>query len=95
MNDHIERRRYYPVAENVPLSESIREAVVAHDRAVDGDDNLERYESVDLEAIDGLFASARVADVDISLHLDLDEVSVGVWIDSGVDIRVSDDSHAR
>lgn len=94
MNDHIERRRYYPVAENVPLSESIREAVVAHDRTVE-DEDLEQHVSIDLEAVDGLFASAREADVEVSLHLDLEEVSIGVWSNSGIDIRVSDDSHAR
>lgn len=94
MNDHTERRRYYPVEENVPLSESIREAIHAHERAADGSDDRERYEHVDAEAIDSLFGSATETDVDVSLHLDLEEVSVGVWSDAGIDIRVSDDSHA-
>lgn len=84
MDPNPERRRYRVAEENVPLSEVVREAVDAHGTA----DSLGDH--VDVESIDRLFTGSDVA---VSLRLVLPDVTVSIWNDDGVDIRVADDGH--
>lgn len=88
MDDHPERRRYYPTEENVPLSEAVREAVAAHENASLSADEFRLYDHVNPEAIDHLFKDT--AGVDISVQIDLTNVTVSIWSDGGIDIRVTD-----
>lgn len=88
MDDNQERRRHYPGAENVPLSEAVREAVQAHENAEALVDEAALYDHVDVEAIDQLFADA--GDVSVSAQLHLPNVTVSIWSDGGVDIRVTE-----
>ncbi|WP_123538222.1 HalOD1 output domain-containing protein [Halosimplex salinum] len=83
-----ERRRYYPEAENVPLSVAVREAVAAHESASLSADEFDLSDHVDPEALDALFEAE--ADVDVSVQIRLHDVTVSVWTDDGVDIRVTD-----
>jgi len=83
-----ERRRYYADEENVPLSEAVREALSAHEHSSVDADELELYSHVTPEAIDTLFQDT--ADVDVSVTIDLTNVTVSIWSDGGVDIRVTD-----
>ncbi|WP_415380594.1 HalOD1 output domain-containing protein [Halosimplex sp. TS25] len=88
MDTDPERRRYYPEAENVPLSEAVREAIAAHDDASLSTTDLALYDHVDPDALDGLFRTD--GDVDVSVQIRLEDVTVSVWSDGGVDIRVTD-----
>ncbi|WP_459191898.1 HalOD1 output domain-containing protein [Halosimplex sp. J119] len=83
-----ERRRYYPEAENVPLSEAVREAIAAHDDASLSTADVQLYDHIDPDALDGLFKTD--SDVDVSVQIRLEDVTVSVWSDGGVDIRVTD-----
>lgn len=85
-----ERRRYYPDEENVPLSTAICEAIRAHEHASLIEDEVDLYNHVDPEAIDGLFVDTPGNDVEISVQFNLSDVTVSVWSDSGIDIRVSE-----
>ena len=88
MNDRPERRRYYPGDENVPLSEAILEAVRAHENASLSADEFDLYDHVNPEAIDALFRDASGVDMSVQFHLT--NVTVSVWSDGGIDIRVTD-----
>ena len=87
MDENPERRRYYP-DEDVPLSEAVREAVEAHENASLSQDEFDLYDHVNPEAIDMLFTDT--AGVDVSVQIDLTNVTVSIWSDGGVDIRVTD-----
>ena len=83
-----ERRRYYPEEENVPLSVAVREAVAAHERSSLATDEFDLYDHVDPDALDALFGPDSEAAVSVQIYLD--DVTVSVWSDGGVDIRVTD-----
>ncbi len=89
MDSHPERRRYYPDEENVPLSEVVREALEAHESASLSADELDLYDSVNPEAIDDLFRDTD--DVDVTVRIELTNVTVSIWEDGGIDVRVTDD----
>lgn len=88
MDSDPERRRYYPDEENVPLSEAVREAVAAHESSSLDADEFRLYEHVDPDALDMLFTDDAGADVTVQIRLT--DVTVGIWSDGGVDIRVSE-----
>ena len=88
MSGHPERRRYYPEEENVPLSEAVREAIEAHENSSLSLDELRLYDHIDPEAIDMLFTDT--AGVDVSVQINLTNVTVSIWSDGGIDIRVTD-----
>ena len=83
-----ERRRYYPEEENVPLSTTVREAIAAHPQVDRDADEMALYDNIDPEGIDRLFRDT--ADADVSIRIDLDRVTVGIWGDGGVDIQVTE-----
>jgi hypothetical protein len=83
-----ERRRYYPDKEDVPLSEAVLEAVEAHENASLTADEFTLYEHVDPRAIDLLFKDST--DLDISVQFHLENITVSIWSDGGIDIRVTD-----
>lgn len=87
MDEHPERRRYYP-DEDIPLSEAVREAVEAHEDTSVSADELYLYDHINPEAIDMLFK--ETTDVDISVQINLTNVTVSIWSDGGIDIRVTD-----
>lgn len=89
MNDDSERRRHYQNEENIPLSESIREAVRAHEHSEAGVDEAALYDHIDIQAIDRLVPESD--DVDISVQLYLPNVTVSIWSNDAVDIRVTDE----
>ncbi len=74
--------------ENVPLSEAVREAVEAHESSALSPDEFRLYDHINPEAIDMLFTDT--ADIDISVTINLTNVTVSIWSDGGVDIRVTD-----
>ncbi|WP_436910474.1 HalOD1 output domain-containing protein [Halosimplex marinum] len=88
MDPNAERRTYYPEEENVPLSEAVREAVIAHESASVNGDEFRLYEHVEPDALDSLFRDG--ADVGVSVRIRLPDVTVSIWGDGGVDIRVTD-----
>ena len=88
MDESSERRRYYPEEENVPLSTTIREAIAAHPRVDRDADEIELYDQVNHQGIDRLFKDT--AEADVSVRIDLDRVTVGIWGDGGVDIWVTE-----
>ena len=88
MDDHPERRRYYPDDEDVALSEAILEAVQAHENASFCADEFRLFDHVHPDALDNLFRDT--SDVEISVQINLTNVTVSVWSDGGIDIRVTD-----
>lgn len=88
MDGEPERRKYYLEDAETSLSQAILEAVEAHESSSLGADELALYESVNPEAIDSLFTDTD--DVDISVQINLENVTVSVWSDGGIDVRVSD-----
>ncbi|WP_336003109.1 HalOD1 output domain-containing protein [Halorientalis halophila] len=88
MDDHPERRRYYPVEENVPLSEAVREAVQDHEHSSLSMDELTLYDTINPDAIDMLFEDTT--DLDVSVQINLTNVTVSIWSDDGIDIRVTE-----
>lgn len=88
MDESPERRRYYPDEENVPLSTTVREAVAAHEDAKLDPDEIDLYKHVNPEAIDLLFKDT--SDADISVQINLSTVTVAIWSDGGVDVRVTE-----
>lgn len=88
MTDHPKRRTYYPEEENTPLSEAVLEAVEAHEHTSLSADEFSLYEHINPDAIDMLFTDT--ADVDVSVQINLDNVTVSIWSDRGIDIRVTD-----
>ena len=88
MDENRERRRYYPGEENAPLSQTVLEAVEAHDDSSLTADEFQLFDHVDPEAIDMLFRDT--AGFDISVQFDLTNVTVSIWSDGGVDVRVTD-----
>lgn len=51
-------------------------------------DELQLYNHINPDAIDMLFQDT--ADVDVSVQIRLANVTVSIWSDGGVDIRVTD-----
>jgi len=90
MDENPERRRYYPDEENTPLSETIREAVEAHENASLSVDELTLYEHINPDALDLLFDQGGDSAVPISVQLNLPNVTVSIWSDGGIDVRVTD-----
>jgi hypothetical protein len=90
VDEHPERRRYYPDDEDAPLSVAIYEAIEAHDEATLENDEFGLYEHVNPEAIDMLFTDTDGDDIDISVQVNLTNVTVAIWSDGGIDIRVSE-----
>jgi hypothetical protein len=90
MDENPERRRYYPDEEKSPLSETIREAVEAHENTSLSVDELALYEHINPDALDMLFDESVDGDVGISVQLNLPNVTVRVWSDAGIDFRVTD-----
>ncbi|QLH84043.1 HalOD1 output domain-containing protein [Halosimplex pelagicum] len=88
MDPNAERRTYYPEEENVPLSEAVREAVVAHESVSMSGEEFRLYDHIERDALDSLFRDD--ADVDVSVQIRLTDVAVSIWGDGGVDIRVTD-----
>jgi hypothetical protein len=92
MDRHSERRRYYPLEENVPLSEAVYEAIEAHeDTSLDADE-LRLFEHVNPDAIDLLFEDVTEVDVEVMVRINLENVAVSIWSDGGIDIRVTEDA---
>lgn len=89
MDSNPERRRHYQNEENVPLSEAVREAVDAHENAEAVMDEAALYDSLDIETIDQLFTDT--GDVSLSVQIQLPNVTVGIWRNDAVNIRVTDD----
>jgi hypothetical protein len=90
IDDSSERRRYYPDEDNVPLSTAIYEAIDAHEDASLTRDELDLFQHVNPEAIDMLFRDSVDGEVDISVQFNLTNVTVSVWSDGGIDIRVTE-----
>jgi len=90
IDDSSERRRYYPDEDNVPLSTAIYEAIDAHEDASLTRDELDLFQHVNPEAIDMLFRDSVDGEVDISVRFNLTNVTVSVWSDGGIDIRVTE-----
>jgi hypothetical protein len=90
IDDSSERRRYYPDEDNVPLSTAIYEAIDAHEDASLTKDELDLFQHVNPEAIDMLFRDSVDGEVDISVQFNLTNVTVSVWSDGGIDIRVTE-----
>ena len=88
MDENRERRRYYPDEEDTPLSQTVLEAVEAHDESTLVADEFRLFDHVDPEAIDILFRDS--ADLGVSVQFDLTNVTVSIWSDGGVDVRVTD-----
>ena len=88
MDEHPERRRYNPDGADSSLSEAVLEAVEAHENASLAADEFPLYEHVSPDAIDALFADT--SEVAITLQVRLENVSVSVWNDGAIDIRVVD-----
>ena len=88
MDDEVTSQRYYPEEENVPLSEAVLEAARTRDDASLTADRFDLYEHVDPESLDTLFTDP--VGTDISVRIDLPDVSVTIWSDGGIDIRVDD-----
>jgi len=86
--DHPEHRRYYPDSENIPLSEAIYEAVQAHENTTLSSDEFDLYHHIQPEALDNLFK--ETSDIEISVQIRLTNVTVSIWSDGGIDIRVTD-----
>ncbi|ELZ31130.1 hypothetical protein C474_09854 [Halogeometricum pallidum JCM 14848] len=82
-----ERRRYYP-DDDIALSEAILEAVQEHEHATFSGDEFRLYDNINPDAIDMLFKDT--SDVEISVTIELENLTMGLWSDGGVDIRVSD-----
>lgn len=88
MDENPERRRYYPDDTDASLSEAILEAVEAHENASVGADEFTLYDHINPDAIDMLFKDTN--DVTVSVQIQLTNVTVSIWSDGRIDIRVSD-----
>lgn len=88
MDDRTERRRYYPGDEDTALSEVILEAVQAHESASFRDDEFTLYDHIHPDAIDMLFKDTSGVEVSVQIHLT--NVTVSLWSDGGVDVRVTE-----
>lgn len=88
MDENPERRRYYPDEENVPLSQAVREAIEAHEETSLSADEFQLYDHINPEAIDLLFTDT--ANVSVTVRIVLENVTVSVWSDGGIDIRVTE-----
>lgn len=88
MDDHPERRRYYPDDEDIALSEAVLEAVQAHESASFEDDEFRLYDHIHPDAIDMLFKDTSGVGISVKIHLT--NVTVSLWSDGGIDIRVTD-----
>lgn len=87
MDRNPERRKFYPDDTETPLSQAILEAVEAHESASLSTDEFALFEHVNPDAIDTLFEDT---DLPVSVQIRLENVTVSVWSDGGIDIRVTD-----
>lgn len=87
MDNHPERRRYYPDDEGTALSEVVLEAVQAHENASFRDDEFTLYDHIHPDAIDMLFKDTSGVEISVKIHLT--NVTVSLWSDGGVDVRVT------
>lgn len=87
MDYRSERRRYYP-DDDIALSEAILEAVQAHEGASFDEDEFTLYDHIHPDAIDMLFKDTSGVDISVQIHLT--NVTVSLWSDGGIDIRVTD-----
>lgn len=87
-DENVERRVYHPDSEFTSLSEAILEAVDAHESGEIDRGSFRLYDSVDPDALDGLFRED--ADADLTVQFNIDDVTVSLWGDGGVDVRVTD-----
>ena len=87
-DENVERRVYRPDSEFASLSETILEAVDAHENGDIGRDGFRLYDNVDPDALDRLFRED--ADADLTVRFNVDGVTVSLWGDGGVDVRVTD-----
>lgn len=88
MSDSPERRKYYPDEEETPLSVAVLDAVEAHENTSLSADQFRLYEHVNPDAIDELFTDT--SDIDVSVQIHLENVTVSIWSDGGIDVRVTD-----
>ncbi|MFH5802132.1 HalOD1 output domain-containing protein [Haladaptatus sp. CMAA 1911] len=88
MEGNPERRKYYPGDPETSLSEAVIEALEAHDNASVSADEFILEEQINPDAIDLLFEDTT--DVTISVQIHLTNVTIGIWSDGGIDIRVAD-----
>lgn len=78
----------HPHDECIPLSEAVRQAIDANENSSMNADELQLYEHIDPEAIDMLFSDTDGPE--ITVQINLTNVTVSIWSDRGIDIRVTD-----
>ena len=93
MDEDPERRRYYPEEDDAPLSQVVLEAVEAHEKSSLSADEFTLFERVNPRAIDMLFQES--SDVSVSARFVLPNVTVSIWSDGGVEVRVTDADERR
>ena len=91
--DEAERRIYYPEREGTSLSETVLEAVEAHEGVDLSRSDFVLFDAIDPDALDRLFRTE--ADADVVVEFTVDDVRVTLLGDGGVDVRVSDPDHLR
>lgn len=90
MTDHVERRTRPHESRgdpDRPLSETVAEAITAHEDTTVQEDEFRLYDHVDPDALDRLFADGD--QLDMTLRIALPNVTVSIWSDDGVDVRVT------
>lgn len=86
--DESERRVYYPESEGATLSETVLEAVEAHEDVDVARSDFVLFDAVDPDALDDLFRAD--SDANVVVEFTVDDVRVTLLGDGGVDVRVSD-----
>lgn len=79
---------WYDPDEEQALSEAVIDAIEAHENIDASREEFVLYEQIDPDALDGLFRPD--ANADITVKFRIDEVTVTLWGDGGIDIRVTD-----
>lgn len=87
MHEHTQRLTVDPERGADAVSEAIAEAVRDHDAARLDDDELPLYDHVDPDALDELFAGT--GRLDVRVRIALDNVTVSVWTEEAVNVRVT------
>lgn len=85
-DDDVERERYHP-AEERSLSDAVLEAIQQHLDEDIAKAEFHLYEDIDPDALDGLFRPD--ANANTSVQFDTDDVTVTLWGDGAVDIRIT------
>lgn len=86
MGDQPAHQKYYPEMENVPFGEALREAISTHEDATIQDLDM-LSEDFDIEAINRVVSST--AEISIALELRLENVTIDVWNNDAVHVRVT------